>query len=121
LLEEQNIALLFLPKYSPELNPCELVFAQMKSYIRGHRSPSYSLVDLMLHALIRIPYKSLIKYYERCTSIYYRYSGNYMERESDEEQNESEEEDDDREDEEYERQEAEEYEGDEDHEHERAC
>jgi hypothetical protein len=63
----------FFPKYSPELNPCELVFAQMKAYIRGYRSTSFSLVELMLDSLIRIEYKTLFRYYERCTSIFYRY------------------------------------------------
>ncbi len=27
----------FLPTYSPELNPCEFVFAQCKQYLRYHR------------------------------------------------------------------------------------
>ena len=29
--------LIFLPAYSPELNPCELVFAQVKRYLRERR------------------------------------------------------------------------------------
>jgi len=33
-----NVQLIYLPKYSPELNPCELVFNLMKSYLRNHRN-----------------------------------------------------------------------------------
>jgi transposase len=73
LLNEHGIHLLFLPKYSPELNPCELAFAQMKAYIRGHRSPSVSLRELIIEALLNLPYPCLCHYYEKCTSLYYRY------------------------------------------------
>jgi len=73
LLHEHNIRLLFLPKYSPELNPCELVFAQLKSYVRRHRYQSLSLIEVILDGLVSIPYKSIVRYYARCTSLYYRY------------------------------------------------
>jgi transposase len=34
-----GVKLAFLPSYSPELNPCELVFAAVKNYLRNHRGP----------------------------------------------------------------------------------
>ena len=39
LLKAKGVQLLYLPKYSPELNPCELVFGKIKNYIRDHRNP----------------------------------------------------------------------------------
>jgi hypothetical protein len=32
-----GVSMVFLPKYSPELNPCESVFGQVKSYLRYRR------------------------------------------------------------------------------------
>jgi len=37
LLEAKGVRMYFLPAYSPELNPCELVFAQAKYHLRRHR------------------------------------------------------------------------------------
>jgi len=37
LLEVAGVKLVFLPTYSPELNPCELVFAEVKNYLRFNR------------------------------------------------------------------------------------
>jgi transposase len=31
ILDLANVRLFFLPKYSPELNPCEMVFAQVRT------------------------------------------------------------------------------------------
>jgi len=38
LLEAAGVNIKFLPKYSPELNPCELVFAEVKNYLRFNRA-----------------------------------------------------------------------------------
>ena len=40
LLEVAKIKLVFLPTYSPELNPCEGVFAHVKNYLRFNRGGS---------------------------------------------------------------------------------
>jgi hypothetical protein len=37
LLATAGVSMCFLPTYSPELNPCEFVFAQCKKYLRYHR------------------------------------------------------------------------------------
>jgi hypothetical protein len=41
LMNVAGITLWFLPVYSPELNPCEFVFAQCKKYLRYHRRMHY--------------------------------------------------------------------------------
>lgn len=38
MLDDAGVTLVFLPTYSPELNPCELCFAQIKNWIRANRS-----------------------------------------------------------------------------------
>src|SRR5690349_4104384 len=51
VLQSIGSRLIFLPAYSPELNPCELVFSIMKTYIRGktqHTIPVWSRVLLGL-------------------------------------------------------------------------
>ena len=37
LFDTAGVRLVFLPAYSPELNPCELVFAQVKNGLRRRR------------------------------------------------------------------------------------
>jgi len=37
LLDAAGVKLVFLPKYSPELNPCELIFGILKNYLRFNR------------------------------------------------------------------------------------
>jgi len=37
LLDVAGVHLIFLPSYSPELNPCELVFAQVKNHLCNNR------------------------------------------------------------------------------------
>jgi len=46
MLTSQNIRLEFLPQYSPELNPCELVFAKVKHIVRNIRSENNFLPDV---------------------------------------------------------------------------
>ena len=40
LLELNRIELRFLPAYSPEFNPAELVFGFVKNYLRNYRDPA---------------------------------------------------------------------------------
>jgi transposase len=47
LLDAAKVSLIFLPSYSPELNPCELVFAAVKNYLRNHRGPEFFWREIM--------------------------------------------------------------------------
>lgn len=69
LLAENGVTYLFLPTYSPELNPCELVFAYCKHYIRTHRRPTDQVHNLLLTALVALPRNHVVAYYERCVYI----------------------------------------------------
>jgi putative transposase len=70
LLAAANVRLWFLPKYSPELNPCELVFAQVKGWLRRHRSHTERefWVD-MLRAFSRVTLANVCNYYARCLNL----------------------------------------------------
>jgi hypothetical protein len=72
LLDTFGISYVFLPTYSPELNPCELVFAYVKNFLRNNREPDIPLYQLMLVAFVRLPYTMLLSFYHHCTQILLR-------------------------------------------------
>lgn len=57
--------LLFLPAYSPELNPCELVFAHIKRWLRLNRTEHHIVSDLAL-ACASITRLNVAAYYRKC-------------------------------------------------------
>jgi transposase len=68
VLEACGITLVFLPPYSPELNPCELVFGMMKGYLRrcsDAEAPS-AIFDRVLLALDRVTPRHLLSFYKHC-------------------------------------------------------
>jgi len=65
LLDSVGARLVFLPTYSPELNPCELIFGQMKQYLRLHRAPVPFRVDLAL-AAAQVSGVNVYNYYVHC-------------------------------------------------------
>jgi transposase len=72
LLSAFGIQLLYLPAYSPELNPCELVFAWTKNFIRQRRTAGQQLWEVMLVSLARLSYDTLLRYYAHCTDFVLR-------------------------------------------------
>jgi transposase len=58
-----GIDIVFLPAYSPELNPCELVFGFVKNRIR--RSNIESLFDEVLLAFDAVKIE-MINFYKKC-------------------------------------------------------
>ena len=60
------IRMLFLPTYSPELNPCELVFSQVKRYIRAHRNSDEPLLVDLVMALASVSTQNVLGYYDHC-------------------------------------------------------
>jgi transposase len=61
-----------LPAYSPELNPCEFVFGEMKRYLRTHASNGRFTALRIHEALQRIPKEHIIATYLHCTSVAFR-------------------------------------------------
>jgi transposase len=70
LLDAANVKVWFLPKYSPELNPCELVFAQTKRWLRTHRSLTSRPFWLDLAcAFAEVTLANVAHYYTRCLNL----------------------------------------------------
>lgn len=65
ILETWGIRLTFLPAYSPELNPCELVFSLVKTYLRNHRG-NLHIRDETIAALGVVEPRHLHAWYRHC-------------------------------------------------------
>jgi len=66
VLEFFGVHLIFLPAYSPELNPCELVFNVVKAHVRNYRDGFSPLLDEVLSALATITPELIRKFYAHC-------------------------------------------------------
>jgi transposase len=58
-----------LPTYSPELNPCEFVFGEMKNYLRTRGLHGTTLSQRMAEAFHSISRNNMIAYYHHCMSV----------------------------------------------------
>jgi hypothetical protein len=57
----------FLPAYSPELNPCELVFGQVKNIIRHLRGEGlHSIFDQIHVAFNSVTIENVSNYFAKC-------------------------------------------------------
>lgn len=62
-----DFRLIFLPRYSPELNPAENVFAEVKQYLRAHRHQSLlPFEEQIIHSFARISRQHMLNYYNNC-------------------------------------------------------
>lgn len=67
VLKVSGVKLVFLPAYSPELNPCELVWSKMKTLIRGlEAGKDLPLWSKVTWALSRVTRRDLLGYYLNC-------------------------------------------------------
>ena len=66
VLAAAGVRLLFMPTYSPELNPCELLFAQLKGHVRAHRKLSRSLLLDVMIASASVTSLNIVAYYDKC-------------------------------------------------------
>lgn len=79
LLEDAGIGLVFLPTYSPELNPIEFVFSRLKNHFRSpHVIARHQLLgawvnrdldDLILDATLAISRESIENTYRHCREL----------------------------------------------------
>lgn len=68
ILRTADIKLVFLPTYSPELNPCELVFAGVKKHLRENKLGLPLEVEIAI-AFQTVSAVSIEKYYNKCLKI----------------------------------------------------
>jgi transposase len=64
-LTAAGVRLVFMPSYSPELNPCELVFSKVKSHLR-YRRGNGSFADELSAAFKTITDRDLVRFYIKC-------------------------------------------------------
>jgi len=69
LLEAYDIHLLFLPTYSPELNPCELVFSLIKTELRKLKKSGLSLWLATLGCASHVTMEHVVAFYSKCVSV----------------------------------------------------
>ena len=62
-LESYGVTLIYLPKYSPELNPCEFIFGLLKNHLRHYRKTDEFLWELTLSLAKITPHKVLKNYF----------------------------------------------------------
>jgi len=83
-LEAYGVTLVYLPAYSPELNPCELVFGRMKQHIRNYKEFGTTIIVELLRAIAAITYEKMVAWFGRCIYpklcylIHYVVSGNFL-------------------------------------------
>lgn len=65
-LDMAGVTLVYLPAYSPELNPCELVFNVVKRYIREHRGEEANIPEETLTAVSKITREHVHSFYQHC-------------------------------------------------------
>ncbi|HRP37904.1 MAG TPA: transposase [Candidatus Dojkabacteria bacterium] len=66
ILEFFGVQLIYLPAYSPELNPCELVFNVVKKHIRYHRDRFSPIFEEVLKAVATITESMMKAFYYHC-------------------------------------------------------
>ena len=57
---------MFLPAYSPELNPCELVFAMVKNALNLGRFNSDLTFERIMKAFASVELVNVAKFYGKC-------------------------------------------------------
>jgi transposase len=67
-LDAAHVRLVLLPTYSPELNPCELVFAQVKSHLRRKRTENPFWIEI-INAFTEVTITNMLLYYLKCHRI----------------------------------------------------
>jgi transposase len=64
-----GIRLVFLPKYSPEMNPCELVFSYVKSNVYHHGITHNSILTNVEASFDKVTKKMIKNFYKKCFLI----------------------------------------------------
>jgi len=66
LFTTYGIRFVFLPTYSPELNPCEFVFAQVKHMLRQRKWARKNFHASIVHAFASVSFENVFNYYHGC-------------------------------------------------------
>jgi putative transposase len=66
LMQAAQVRVCFLPAYSPELNPCELVFGGSKQYLRYRRRSSNPFWYEVVRGFAETSFQHMLQYYFKC-------------------------------------------------------
>jgi transposase len=69
MLDLVGAFLVRLPVYSPEFDPCEYVFGELKESLRRRHEPGMSLPARVYAGLQRVSYENIGSYYWQCTRV----------------------------------------------------
>jgi hypothetical protein len=69
MLQEEGINLVYLPAYSPELNPCEFVFGYLKHRLRNSRNLAIPFWRDLAEGMESVTMLHLISWYKKSTSL----------------------------------------------------
>ena len=74
LLESKNIEPIYLPPYTPELNPTELCFNFIKGQVEKYKPETFEELELVLKEVLdhRLHKKDMTKFFSHC-SEYFEY------------------------------------------------
>ena len=76
LIEEQGCELLYLPPYSPDLNPIEEAFAKIKALLRRAAARTReTLIEALGAAISAVTSEDALRFFEHCG---YRRSGQLL-------------------------------------------
>ena len=67
LLALKRCRVIVLPAYSPELNPIELVFAQMRKLLQRFGCEGWTLFRTLVHCLHEVSFDDVLGYYSHCS------------------------------------------------------
>jgi hypothetical protein len=65
ILKGHGVTLIFLPKYSPELNPCELCFSRIKAIVR-RRVTSDNYLQSIVDGILSLDAEIIGRFYRKC-------------------------------------------------------
>ncbi len=69
ILSNAGVELMYLPAYSPELNPIELVFASVKQYLRSSRQSDIPLFFEIMALFYDVTVEQLLPLYNKCLNF----------------------------------------------------
>ena len=69
ILELSGVQLIYLPAYSPELNPCELVFGYVKRAMNIERHREHLMWEEILMRFAAVTPELMDRFYEHCIML----------------------------------------------------
>lgn len=69
--DRYNFQIMYLPTYSPELNPCEAVFRHTKNYMYSNRNQAHPFWQSIATGFAQVSWHNVLRFYDKCINRYY--------------------------------------------------